>query len=87
MENEIVLAQVRATLKAHLMADDGAMEQIADGQDLLTTGVLDSFGYLDFIGALEEAFGMEIDIAKLDEARMVSIVGLASILYELRTLS
>ena len=48
-----------------------------DGKaNLLESGVLDSFGYLDFIGSLEDAIGIPIDISDLDEERMVSVDGL-----------
>lgn len=51
--------------------------QVDVKDDLLEGGILDSVGYLDFIGALEDRFDLLIDISDLDEALMVSVAGLA----------
>lgn len=51
---------------------------IADDRNLLENGVLDSFGFLDFVGGLEDAFGVEIDITDLDEERMVTVAGMST---------
>ena len=58
-------------------------DHLSDDDDFLQKGILDSFGYLDLIGALEDAFDLEIDIAELDEANMVKISGLTAIILEL----
>jgi acyl carrier protein len=40
--------------------------QIPDDFDLLTEGVVDSFGVLEMISAMEEHFGVSIDYERLD---------------------
>lgn len=70
--------RIRTVLADLLDRDNRTVGEIADTQDLLATAVLDSFGYLDFIEALERALQIDIDIAALDEGRMVSIAGLTA---------
>jgi acyl carrier protein len=41
-------------------------EQVPDDFDLLTSGVIDSFGVLELIGDVENRFGLEIDFERLD---------------------
>ena len=47
---------------------------LPDNFDLLLSGVIDSFGILEMISALEEAFGIELDLATLD-AEQITILG------------
>ena len=42
--------------------------------DLLTQGIVDSLGVLDLVSALEDAFGIQIDLAELD-AESLTLVG------------
>ncbi len=69
--------KIRAVLVKRISAGDREVPEFADDEDLLTSGVLDSFGFLDFIGALEDEFAIEIEIEALDEERMVTVAGLA----------
>ncbi len=69
--------QIKAVLVNVIESGGGAPIEVKTDQDLLESGVLDSFGYLDFISALEKELDVNIDIASLDEQRMVSIAGLA----------
>ena len=39
---------------------------VGDDFDLLTSGVIDSFGILELISAVNERFGIEIDFEELD---------------------
>jgi acyl carrier protein len=48
--------------------------ELADDFDLLLNGVIDSFGILEMIGALEEEFGIQLDLATLD-AEQITILG------------
>jgi acyl carrier protein len=41
-------------------------EQVPDDFDLLTSGVIDSFGVLELIGDVENRFDLEIDFERLD---------------------
>ena len=51
-----------------------ASNQIPDDFDFLVAGVIDSFGILEMIGAIEDEFGIRIDMAALD-AEAISILG------------
>lgn len=42
------------------------LAEIPDNYDLLLEGIVDSFGILEMVGALEKAFGMELDMSDLD---------------------
>ena len=47
---------------------------LPDGFDLLLSGVIDSFGILEMISAIEEEFQIQLDLAALD-AEQITIVG------------
>ena len=47
---------------------------LPDSFDLLLNGVIDSFGILEMISALEREFRIELDLATLD-AEQVTILG------------
>jgi acyl carrier protein len=49
-------------------------ERVPDSFDLLIEGVIDSLGVLELIGAVEEAFDIEIDLQYLD-ADQVTVIG------------
>jgi acyl carrier protein len=47
---------------------------LPDNFDLLLSGVIDSFGILEMISALEEEFRIQLDLATLD-AEQITILG------------
>jgi acyl carrier protein len=47
---------------------------ISDDFDLLLNGVIDSFGILEMIGAIEDEFCVRLDMATLD-AEQITIIG------------
>jgi len=49
-------------------------EELADDFDFLLNGVIDSFGILEMISAIEEEFHIELDLAAL-EAEQITILG------------
>jgi acyl carrier protein len=49
-------------------------EQLGDDFDFLLSGVIDSFGILEMIGAIEEEFQIELDLAALD-AEQITVLG------------
>lgn len=48
--------------------------EIDDGFDFFLAGVIDSFGILEMIGAIEDHFQVRLDMAALD-AEEISILG------------
>ena len=49
-------------------------EELADDFDFLLNGVIDSFGILEMISAIEEEFQIQLDLAPLD-AEQITILG------------
>ena len=47
---------------------------LRDDFDFLLSGVIDSFGILEMISAIEEEFGIQLDLAALD-AEQITIIG------------
>ena len=48
--------------------------ELPDDFDLLLNGVIDSFGILEMISAIEEEFQIQLDLAPLD-AEQITILG------------
>ena len=76
--NPITAGEVRQFLLekyADSIADLGlAPAEIHDDFDFLLAGVIDSFGILEMIGAIEDRFQVQLDMAALD-AEEISILG------------
>ena len=51
-----------------------APDNLSDDFDFLLTGVIDSLGILEMMGAIEEEFQVEIDLAALD-ADQITVLG------------
>jgi acyl carrier protein len=49
-------------------------EELADDFDFLLNGVIDSFGILEMIGAIEKEFEIELDLEALD-AEQITVLG------------
>ncbi len=64
---------VLAELDDQLRALDLDPQQIPDSFDLHESGVVDSFGILELITALEERFSLEIDYEQLDPEELTII--------------
>jgi acyl carrier protein len=48
--------------------------EVPDSFDFLLSGVIDSFGILEMIGAIEDEFRIRLDLAELD-AEQITILG------------
>lgn len=57
-----ILAHFRARIQSLGLRES----EIATDLDLLATGVIDSLGILELIGAIEEHFGIIVDLEGLD---------------------
>lgn len=49
-------------------------DQVPDDFDLLTSGLIDSFGVLELIGDVEDRFGLDIDFERL-EPEGLTVIG------------
>lgn len=60
------------------------LEQIgSNGSDLISSGLMDSLGFLQFITRLEEELDIEIDLSEYDPEEFTRVVELRKILSEL----
>lgn len=64
MDAEALLARVCAVLGAQIPTLRGA--PLAPDTPLVSSGLLDSFGVVTLVAALEEAFAFEIDVERLE---------------------
>ena len=51
-------------------------DDMGDNTDLLVSGILDSFDFLDLISELEERSGIPVDLAAIDNQDIGTIKGL-----------
>ena len=68
----VALDEIKGALQRHGL--DAA--QFDDGMDLLAAGVIDSFGFIDLIGAIETRSGLSIDLAAVSPETMTTLRGL-----------
>ena len=75
---EITEANIRQFLLDKYRMPIGAIglapDNLADDFDFLLNGVIDSFGILEMISAIEKEFQIELDLADLD-AEQITILG------------
>jgi acyl carrier protein len=50
---------------------------LPDSFNVLSTGILDSFGFIELLAAVEERFDIEIDLSDLDPEQLGEIGALA----------
>jgi acyl carrier protein len=63
---------IRPDLERHGMD----AENLDDETDLLATGIIDSFGFLDLMSEIEEKSGLSIELEEIDPALMSKLSGL-----------
>ena len=75
---EISAEQVRAFLLEHLCerisAGGHLQQEIPDNFDLFTAGIIDSFGIMELISAIEKKFGVEVDLEMIN-AEDLTVIG------------
>lgn len=52
------------------------IEEIDDDTDIVLSGLVDSFEFLDLVNALEERAGIDIDVGALDGENFTTLIGL-----------
>jgi acyl carrier protein len=76
--NEFSESEIRRFLLHKYREPIGAIglipEEVADDFDFLLSGVIDSFGILEMISAIEKEFQIEIDLEALD-AEQITVLG------------
>ncbi|WP_331720423.1 phosphopantetheine-binding protein [Streptomyces sp. NBC_00209] len=68
-----------ATIKQFLIEEflpDLAQDELADDQDLLSSGAIDSLGLLKLIAWVEERFGLAVDDTDLDPNNFRSVTAI-----------
>ena len=83
---DVTLDNVRAFLLTRyyepIIAMQVSLTEIPDDFDLLLSGVIDSFGILEMISAIEDEFQMQLDLALLDAEDITRIGPLARYIAE-----
>jgi acyl carrier protein len=74
MSEAAVRAVVVAECAEALAALGYDLDAIPDDLDLRTAGAIDSLGFVELIGALEDRLGVELDFAGLEPERL-TVVG------------
>ena len=82
----VTLDNVRAFLLTRyyepIIAMQLSLTEIPDDFDLLLSGVIDSFGILEMISAIEDEFKIQLDLALLDAEDITRIGPLARYIAE-----
>jgi acyl carrier protein len=50
--------------------------------DLFETGILDSFGFVELIGFLEQETGQSVTEAEMDDPRFTTVAGIVEVMSE-----
>jgi len=83
---DVTLDNVRAFLLTRyyepIIAMQLSLTEIPDDFDLLLSGVIDSFGILEMISAIEDEFQIRLDLALLDAEDITRIGPLARYIAE-----
>src|SRR5271166_3412194 len=78
MNLNITPEQVRTHLLSmyaeQIKLSGSSFDDVPDNFDLFLEGIVDSFGILEMIGGLEEAYGVTLDMSGLD-VEQVTVVG------------
>ncbi len=86
---DVTLDNVRAFLLTRyyepIIAMQVSLTEIPDDFDLLLSGVIDSFGILEMISAIEDEFQIQLDLALLDAEDITRIGPLARYIAESAT--
>ena len=71
-------SEVRTLVEKFLNEQEpgGNLREIADTDDLLAGGVMDSISFLNLVMFLEQRTGIEIDLVEVDPAELTSIGGI-----------
>lgn len=69
---DIALDEMRAAIDRRGLN----VAQFDDGMDLLAAGVIDSFGFIDLVAALETRSGLSIDLASVPPESLTTLRGL-----------
>ena len=76
MEPRIIKPIIKDILSTLLSGRNDFNLNITDDTDLLLSGTIDSFEYIELIAAIEERTGLSIDLDCLEEKDMATISGL-----------
>jgi len=71
---EQVRTYLLALYKEQIEMNGRTVADIPDSFDFLLEGVVDSFGILEMVGALEKEFGLELDMSGLDVEK-ITVLG------------
>ena len=74
-ENNKLREMVLDTIARKIEAAGLNRQEFDDSIDLLQSGLIDSFDFLDLVEEIENRSGIEIDLAALDESEFTTLRG------------
>ena len=69
----LILSFLEPSLRAHRLA----VSPVQDDTDLRTSGLIDSFGFVQLLAQLEQRLGAPIDLSELDSAQLTKVGALS----------
>ena len=76
MQEEELIRLIRSWVQENTLDPELAETSLETDTDLLTTGILDSIGFIELLTYLETELGYQIDLATADPQEFTSIKGL-----------
>ena len=65
----LILSFLEPSLRAHTLG----VSPVEDDTDLRTSGLIDSFGFVQLLAQLEQRLGAPIDLSELDAAQLTKV--------------
>ena len=75
MQEQEIRALVKDWVRSHSRAPEARTATIGDDTDLLTTGLLDSLGFVELLAHVEQATGREVDLSDADPSEFTTVQG------------
>lgn len=73
------MSETKKKIRDYISNDLGIdISQVADGEPLFSSGLIDSFALVELLAFLESDLGAEIDIADIDIDQLDTIDGLSN---------
>lgn len=73
-----------AAMRRFIQESLGCTDEFADGQDLLDTGVLDSFNVVEMALFIQQEFGLELNADDISRANFKSLTAMQALIGRAR---
>jgi acyl carrier protein len=85
MDNHNIRSQLLGLLSDGLARAGLSAEEVTDDVDLLDSGIVDSFGFVNFCLQMEEHFEVPIDIGEFDNEDVTKLASLVEMIARKRS--